>query len=103
VVGQVVWQELAATRNAMDPQVKHFDGEIHLPKEMQPSCGFRLFRISYVVELLSFGNSIFKSHSSSEILLSHPVIIATQHGIGPIPIPATQPCSRGPSAQDNER
>lgn len=96
VIDQVIWQEPSATTE--DTLVRHFYGEIHLPKDTQPSCGFRLFKISYAVELLSFSNLVFKSHSSPEVLLSHPVTIATQHGTGPIPIPATQP-SGGPSSR----
>ena len=44
VVDQVVWQEPSGVEE--DPYVRRFDGEIHLSKELQPSCGFRLFRIS---------------------------------------------------------
>jgi hypothetical protein len=47
VIGQVVWQEPSSVGDTVeDSHVRRFDGEIHLPKEMQASCGFKLFRIS---------------------------------------------------------
>lgn len=47
VIGKIVWQEPGSVGDTVeDSRIRHFDGEIHLPKEMQPSCGFKLFRIS---------------------------------------------------------
>ena len=31
---------------SLDVQVRHLEGEIHLAKELQPSCGFSLFKVS---------------------------------------------------------
>lgn len=30
----------------LDAQVRHLEGEIHLEKELQPSCSFSLFKVS---------------------------------------------------------
>ena len=46
VIGQVVWQEPSSFGDNTAEHARRFDGEIHLPKEMQPSCEFRLFKLS---------------------------------------------------------
>ncbi|KAF8969354.1 hypothetical protein BDZ97DRAFT_238363 [Flammula alnicola] len=82
------------------------EGEIHLEKELQPSCEFSLFKVSYAVELLPFETPVFQLSGSSstsicdgdgdvpQALLSHPVTIATLHGEGPVPVPFTKPKPR---------
>jgi len=51
VIGQIVWQQEGSDDATEDsrPSSRCFNGEIHLPKEMQPSCEFKLFNISVSV------------------------------------------------------
>lgn len=95
-------------------QVRHLEGEIHLEKELQPSCSFPLFKVSYTVELLPFEASVFrpagstitlnKDNDVSQIpLVSLPVIIATLRGEGPTPVTFTKPKPRSSRKQADSR
>ncbi|PPQ66742.1 hypothetical protein CVT26_009543 [Gymnopilus dilepis] len=104
-VERAVW---LPTRSTNSSPVRQFNGEIHLNKELQPSCLSPLFKVSYYVELLPFECSVFKPSSStfddssipfrkegaSRALLSRQVTIATLHGEGPRPVPFTKPKHR---------
>jgi hypothetical protein len=115
-VERAVWwvnpDAVQSHNEAANANVKQINGEIHLDKELQPSCGFPLFKVSYYVQLLPFESPVFRPSSSSlnsdansspnnckegaasHVLLSHPITIATLHGTGPIPISFTKPKSR---------
>lgn len=79
---------------------KRLEGEIHLAKDLPPSSDFIPFIIEYAVEILPFDTHIFKcsnlrrsdddAGSSSKVLLSHPVTVATLKGSGPSPVPFTK-------------
>lgn len=80
------------------PNVRRYSGEIHLRKELQPSCDFFPFRVSYFVELHSFDPSVFKlsgPNSGYDPAIRHlalyPVRIGTLLGDGPAPVPFTKP------------
>ncbi|KIJ93574.1 hypothetical protein K443DRAFT_645352 [Laccaria amethystina LaAM-08-1] len=66
-------------------------GEIHLAKDLQPSCSFFPFNVLYAVELHPFDLSSFRVNSKqrSKALVSHSVGIATLHSEGPVPVPFT--------------
>ncbi|KAF8165675.1 hypothetical protein B0H34DRAFT_647443 [Crassisporium funariophilum] len=91
IVGTAVWW---VNPDAGDQQenIRCLDGEIHLEKDLQPSCDFLLFKVSYTVELYPFEAPSFQC--SSRPKMSHPVTITTVHGEGPVPIAVTNhvPC-----------
>ncbi|KAF9000212.1 hypothetical protein BDQ17DRAFT_1427216 [Cyathus striatus] len=70
-------------------------GELHLPKDMQPSCSFLLLNIEYTVELIPFISPVFDSGQRPD----HPVLscrvkIGTVNAAGPIPKAVTSPPPR---------
>ncbi|KAF8914294.1 hypothetical protein CPB84DRAFT_1742084 [Gymnopilus junonius] len=101
-VERAIW--LASSTAGPQGTIRQFNGEFHLSKELQPSCEFPLFKVSYHVELLPFDSPVFKLSSSSlddfstkeiptsesHALLSHPVTITTLKGEGPRPVPFTK-------------
>ncbi|TFK28971.1 hypothetical protein FA15DRAFT_753040 [Coprinopsis marcescibilis] len=58
-VVQVVWW-VPPKDVPQEPQRRYLEGEIHLPPDLQPSCGFSGFGIQYVVELLPFASQVFE-------------------------------------------
>ncbi|TFK43922.1 hypothetical protein BDQ12DRAFT_719096 [Crucibulum laeve] len=72
------------------------EGEIHLDKDLQPSCDLVLFRIEYFVELLPFKSLLIETNASKKesVLLSYPIEIGTFHADGPTPKPFTKPLKK---------
>ncbi|KAF8806268.1 hypothetical protein BYT27DRAFT_7339440 [Phlegmacium glaucopus] len=87
--------------NSDEPDTRCLEGELHLNQELQPSSQFLLFKVSYTVELYPFESSVFKYTNSGlantdnnmrkpKALISHPVIIATQHRQDQVPVTVTK-------------
>ncbi|KIJ93581.1 hypothetical protein K443DRAFT_684471 [Laccaria amethystina LaAM-08-1] len=94
-VERAVWRAPLDDGPQEGPNVRRYSGEIHLRKELQPSCDFLPFRVSYFVELHSFDPSVFKLSPSYDPairhLALHPVRIGTLLADGPAPVPFTKP------------
>lgn len=96
-VEKAVWWALGdddGLRVEEGPNVRRYSGEIHLRKELQPSCDFLPFCVSYFVELHSFDPSVFNLYdhpTNRHRLTSHPVRIGTLLGNGPAPVSFTKP------------
>ncbi|KIK55147.1 hypothetical protein GYMLUDRAFT_48099 [Collybiopsis luxurians FD-317 M1] len=63
-------------------------GEISLPPDLKPTTDIGKFHLEYSVVLFSFDSTSFQtssSHSSQDVLLTHPVRIATAFASGPLP------------------
>ncbi|KAF9057795.1 hypothetical protein BJ165DRAFT_1423537 [Panaeolus papilionaceus] len=92
-VGKAVWHAPSAhdQSSTSSPTTRSLEGEIHLDKDLIPSCDFPLFKASYAVELCPFDLSQPKTSSNQPSLGSWPVTIATIHGEGPEPIAFTKP------------
>ncbi|KAH9482506.1 hypothetical protein JR316_0004606 [Psilocybe cubensis] len=109
-VERAVWWTSSDNERAQSQPIngvycRDLNGEIHLSKELQPSCSFSLFKVSYTVELIAFKSALFHPHAlkatfnesnteGSGTVASLPVTIATLHGEGPIPIAVTKPKPR---------
>ncbi|KDR84081.1 hypothetical protein GALMADRAFT_54556 [Galerina marginata CBS 339.88] len=107
------WCNPDASSEVENSNERQLVGEIHLNKELQPSCDFPLFKVSYFVELLPFESPVFKPSGSilsnngrgetalSQALLSLPITVATLQGEGPLPIPFTKPLRKEPANNDS--
>ncbi|TFK28967.1 hypothetical protein FA15DRAFT_611102 [Coprinopsis marcescibilis] len=58
IIGKAVWW-VPPNDVPQGPNLRHLEGEIHLPSDLQPSCGFAPFSIQYFVELFSFQTNAF--------------------------------------------
>lgn len=76
--------------------LKRLEGEIHLAKDLQPTCRFPHFSVEYAVEMLPLvphGCGPLSSEQK-QCLLVQPVEIATHHSKeGPIPTAFSEPIS----------
>jgi hypothetical protein len=66
------------------PSVRRLEGEIHLPRDLQPSSAIAHFTLSYSVTLLPFLSPAFESSDTRPLLVA-PVDIATMYARGPRP------------------
>ncbi|EDR12159.1 uncharacterized protein LACBIDRAFT_311255 [Laccaria bicolor S238N-H82] len=75
--------------------VKNLEGEIHLAKDLQPTCKFLPFSVEYAVELLPLVSHAFEPipPDREHCLIVQPVEIATHHSEGPMPTAFSQPMS----------
>lgn len=74
--------------------LRKLEGEIHLAKDLQPTCRFLPFSIEYAVEMLPLVSDFFEPHSTGRenFIFIHPVEIATHHSEeGPMPTAFTKP------------
>ncbi|RXW17835.1 hypothetical protein EST38_g8027 [Candolleomyces aberdarensis] len=81
-VGTAVWWQ-PATDSQNNPYTRHLEGEIHLAKDLRPTCEIAHFSISYFVVLCPFKAANYSSDNAA--LLSEPVEIATMYAKGPRP------------------
>ncbi|KAJ3519720.1 hypothetical protein NMY22_g13073 [Coprinellus aureogranulatus] len=58
-IASAVWCTPSEYQPDSKSQTKHLYGEIHLPRGLQPSCGFPLFSVTYRVELLAPATNAF--------------------------------------------
>ncbi|KAF9009611.1 hypothetical protein BDQ17DRAFT_1072921 [Cyathus striatus] len=94
VVTQAQWWN-PQDPSAQDAGKRTLFGELHLPKDMQPSCSFLLLNVEYTVELFPFISPVFESGQRPDIpVLSCPVKIGTVNAAGPIPKAVTSPPPR---------
>ncbi|KAF4563317.1 hypothetical protein EYR36_003758 [Pleurotus pulmonarius] len=78
-----VWRPLPPMRASSSIQsMRQFEGEIHLPKDLQPTSDFSLLTIEYSVVLLPFAVTGFSARNS-EPSLAQPVDIVTECAPGP--------------------
>ncbi|KAG9221104.1 hypothetical protein CCMSSC00406_0005457 [Pleurotus cornucopiae] len=78
-----VWRPLPPMRASSSVQsMRQFEGEIHLPKDLQPTSDFSLLTIEYSVVLLPFAVTGFSARNS-EPSLAQPVDIVTECAPGP--------------------
>ncbi|KAF5342240.1 hypothetical protein D9611_001661 [Ephemerocybe angulata] len=80
-VGTAVWWNPA--NSGSDAYNRFLEGEIHLAKDLRPSCEMAHFSISYYVVLCPFKAANYSSDGAA--LLSEPVEIATMYAKGPRP------------------
>ncbi|PPR04656.1 hypothetical protein CVT24_011874 [Panaeolus cyanescens] len=92
-VGKAVWHPQIPDDDSLasNPYMRELSGEIHLEKDLFPSCNFPLLKASYTVDFCSFDTSKLKLSPSHQPLGSWPVTIATVHGEGPVPFACTEP------------
>ncbi|KAF9501502.1 hypothetical protein BDN71DRAFT_1501215 [Pleurotus eryngii] len=78
-----VWRPLPSMRAASSVQsMQQFEGEIHLPKDLQPTSDFSLLTIEYSDVLLPFAVTGFLARNS-EPSPAQPVAIVTECAPGP--------------------
>ncbi|EDR05670.1 uncharacterized protein LACBIDRAFT_329543 [Laccaria bicolor S238N-H82] len=74
--------------------LRRLEGEIHLAKDLQPTCRFLPFSVEYAIEMLPLVSQSFEPYSTGreKFILIHPVEIATHHSEeGPMPTAFTKP------------
>ncbi|KAF9534572.1 hypothetical protein CPB83DRAFT_878940 [Crepidotus variabilis] len=107
VVEKAVWwvPPNGSGSNEVDERtMKILEGEIILASDLQPTCSFLLFNVSYEIEICCFDHPSFKpSSTTSSILLFNQVTIASRHGDGPRPIPVSEPPSDSRRQLQRER
>ncbi|KAF8893773.1 hypothetical protein BD779DRAFT_1669314 [Infundibulicybe gibba] len=81
-----VWWPKQEEFSSRETYQRQMYGEIHLPRDLQPSCEFIPFCIEYYVVILPFDSPYFTAENSQAII-SQPIRIATVHAPGPIPEP----------------
>ncbi|KAF8165885.1 hypothetical protein B0H34DRAFT_254666 [Crassisporium funariophilum] len=103
VVGMGVWWVPPRDVN-QGPCVRQLQGEIHLDRDLQPSCSCPIFSVEYFVELLPLVSSVFEPTLDSRatgdtrknVMISYAVDVVTmlaQHG--PVPVAFSEPpCGR---------
>ncbi|KAF9461996.1 hypothetical protein BDZ94DRAFT_1126652, partial [Collybia nuda] len=71
----------------LDGDERRVEGELHLPRDLQPSSDFAHFivEVSYSVDLVKFNCPVFVQAEPREILASQIVTIATFPTPGPMP------------------
>ncbi|KIK03857.1 hypothetical protein K443DRAFT_94292 [Laccaria amethystina LaAM-08-1] len=104
-VGQAVWW-VPSNAAFYGPNVRCLEGEIHLPKNLYPSCMVPFLIVEYYVALSIDISDIFRftsvgSHDSP--IISQPVTIASFHGEGPLPVAFTAPPGKRASGLSSHR
>ncbi|CAA7259913.1 unnamed protein product [Cyclocybe aegerita] len=119
VVEKAVWWVPGANGGALEGEenitasssgmgtIRSLEGEIHLDKDMQPSCDFPLFKVAYELEVLPPRSPAFMCSATTHtttttlhggtlapVLISTLVTIATLHSEGPAPVAVTKPKPR---------
>ncbi|KAF9455135.1 hypothetical protein P691DRAFT_754242 [Macrolepiota fuliginosa MF-IS2] len=72
--------------------IRWLEGEIHLSRDLQPSCNYPRFIIEYYVEMMPFLSHSFSTDvepGSQYPVIKQSVKIATFHQYGPVPIAFT--------------
>ncbi|KAF9444876.1 hypothetical protein P691DRAFT_777965 [Macrolepiota fuliginosa MF-IS2] len=107
-ISKAVWWRPAKMDTPPDPKERHIEGEIHLPKNMIPSCNYPLFNIEYTLELFHLNldsfiptsklntkrgcpNADSDDEDDDEPLLKTIVDITSFHEHGPVPLAFTVP------------
>ncbi|TDL25703.1 hypothetical protein BD410DRAFT_604749 [Rickenella mellea] len=82
IVSAVWWPD--GNEECTDVHTRRLNGEIHLPKDLQPSFIFGRFSVKYVIVFQPFEATAFEA-TDKVSLFSASVDIATSHAHGPLP------------------
>ncbi|KAF8165884.1 hypothetical protein B0H34DRAFT_690813 [Crassisporium funariophilum] len=92
----VWWVPARDTTGIQESCVRHLEGEIHLDKDLQPSCSCPIFTVEYFIEMLPLISSVFEpvlnsgaeGDATEQVIIHYPVDVVTMLAQQGPPVPS---------------